>query len=87
MGQDRLTRIETKIDSIADKITAIDVTLAQQHESIKYHIKRTDLLESELKPLKKRMNLAAASLQILVYGSIIATIADVVWRMLSGGKL
>lgn len=87
MSQDRLTRIETKIDSMTDKLSAIDVTLVKQHESLKHHIKRTDMLEDELRPIRKNMTILIASAKILIYSSIIATIIDVVWRIVLGGKL
>lgn len=38
-------RIEDKVDQIQISINRIDITLAAQHESLKQHMKRTDLLE------------------------------------------
>lgn len=50
---ERLSRIENKIDKIVDHISSIDVTLAAQHMSLEEHIKRTNLLEEQIEPLKK----------------------------------
>ena len=42
---------EDKIDKIADDIGEIKVTLAVNTESLKEHIKRTNLLEKKVEPL------------------------------------
>lgn len=51
----RFDRIESKIDTLHDKLSSIDATLIQQHEQLAYHIKRTDLLEDDIKPIKKHV--------------------------------
>lgn len=38
-----------------DRIDAIDKTLVKQHESIKYHIRRTDLAEQEIDQIRDMM--------------------------------
>jgi hypothetical protein len=45
-------KLEQKIDKLDERLDQIQVILAKQHESIEHHIKRTDLLESEVKPIK-----------------------------------
>jgi len=42
---DRIERIEQKVDEVQKSISNIDVTLAEQHVSLKEHMRRTDLLE------------------------------------------
>jgi hypothetical protein len=49
MSNEHLHRIENKVDHIAEKIEVINVTLAAQHESLVHHIRRTELLEEDLK--------------------------------------
>jgi NurA-like 5'-3' nuclease len=51
MSDERLLRIEDKIDRISDKISSIDVTLVSQHESLKEHMRRTELLEKAVEPI------------------------------------
>lgn len=69
----KLIRIEDKIDGIHDKISAIDTTLAAQHESLKHHIKRTDMLEAELKPIRKHVDMVSGALKFI--GIIAALVA------------
>lgn|GEM_PF-6025137 len=44
--------MERKIDSILSRLNSIDATLLLQHEQLKNHIKRTELLEAKLIPLE-----------------------------------
>lgn len=76
MAQDerRLERIENKIDKIGDHMSSIDVTLSGQHESLKEHIRRTELLERELAPIKKHVNMVDGALKMI---SIIAALAAI----------
>ncbi len=57
MEDPRLVRIEKKLDDSNEHLAAIDVTLAAQHESIKDHIRRTELLEINLEPIKKHVDM------------------------------
>jgi hypothetical protein len=48
---DRIVRIEAKLDKVVDHIGAIDSTLAAQHVSLSEHMRRTSLLEQEVAPI------------------------------------
>lgn len=72
MVDDKLTRIENKIDKIHDRINAIDVTLAQQHESLVHHIKRTDLLENKIAPIEKQLILWQGAGKLVSWIAVIA---------------
>lgn len=50
----RLDRIEGKIDKLSEHLSNMDVTLAAQHISLENHIRRTELLEAQVIPMKKR---------------------------------
>jgi archaellum component FlaC len=65
MDDKRLERIESKLDATNSHLSSIDVTLASQHESLKYHIKRTELLEAELKPIKKHVDMVAGAFKLI----------------------
>lgn len=41
----RFDSIENKVDTIQKSIHSIDITLAEQHVSLKEHMRRTSLLE------------------------------------------
>lgn len=62
-----------KLDMINDRLGSIDVTLAKQHESLEHHIKRTDILENELKPLREHVAVVNGGMKLI--GFIGATIA------------
>jgi hypothetical protein len=65
MNDDRIIRIENKIDSVKETLSDINVTLAAQHESLKDHIRRTELLESTVEPLKKHVAAVSGALRLL----------------------
>lgn len=71
----RLERIEGKIDGIGDHLGSIDVTLAAQHVSLKEHIRRTAILESELKPIKRHVDMVHGALKFLALFAMILGIA------------
>lgn len=72
MDNDRNTRIEDKIDKLVEKIGSIDVTLAAQHESLKDHIRRTELLEQKMEPVEHHVALMDVSLKI--FGALAAVV-------------
>jgi hypothetical protein len=74
----KLDRIEFKVDKISEHVQEINVTLASQHESIKYHIKRTDLLEEQIKPLNAFKARFEGALKLLGVIGIIATIIEAI---------
>jgi hypothetical protein len=65
MDNSRLERIEKKIDDIADHLSSIDITLAEQHISLKEHIKRTVILEKEMLPIKRQMYMIQGAAALL----------------------
>lgn len=70
-ANDKLLRIENKIDKMSDRIGSIDVTLASQHESLKEHIRRTELLEKVVEPIQKHVIILNGAMKLLV---LIATL-------------
>jgi len=65
MDEKRLERVEVKIDDIDDQLGYISSTLAAQHESLKIHIKRTALIEEELKPIRRHVYMINGGLILL----------------------
>lgn len=62
---DRIIRIENKIDKVVEHLGSIDSTLAAQHESLKIHIKRSDLLEAQVEPLKTHVAMVSGALKLI----------------------
>ena len=54
-----------KIDSLDKNVDEINVTLAVQAEQLKIHIKRTEMLETELKPIQQHVNRVNALMLLL----------------------
>ena len=52
MSNDWLKKLERKLTSVDESLKRIDVTLARQEEQLRYHIRRTDLLENKMGPIE-----------------------------------
>lgn len=79
MSDERIIRIEDKLDKVSDRISSIDSTLAAQHESLKDHIRRTRLLEEAIVPMQTDLSTFKGVLQVLgILGGIIGVGAAVV---------
>lgn len=76
MAQQIYERIEDKLDKVAGDQVDIKVHIAEIKKDLRYHIKRTDLLEADIKPVKKHVATVQAILKILGLISIIAAIAE-----------
>lgn len=61
----KLERIEDKIDKIGDRMSSIDTTLASQHISLQDHIRRTELLENAVEPIKKHVAMVHGALKLI----------------------
>lgn len=70
----RLERIEVKIDDMADHLGSIDTTLAAQHVSLKEHIRRTKVLEDQIIPIKKHVDMVKGALALITLAATVAGI-------------
>ncbi len=52
MDKEFFARIESKVDRLDTRLDGIDVTLAGQHVQLTEHIRRTGILEDDMKPVK-----------------------------------
>ncbi len=78
----QLDRIEKKLDIVDGRLGSIDVTLAGQHEQLIVHIKRTDILERELKPISRHVQQVQGAAKLLGLLALIASIVgglSVLW--------
>lgn len=51
-----LTRIESKIDKLDDRLDGIDKILVKQETNLALHMKRSDALEAQIKPLQTHVD-------------------------------
>ena len=72
----KLDRIESKIDDISDHLASVDVTLKGQHITLKEHMRRTELLEKDLAPIKKHVYMIQGAIAFI---TILAT-AIGIWQ-------
>ncbi len=73
MDHKRLERIEKKIDDGNDHLASIDITLAEQHISLREHMRRTALIEQDLKPIKNHVAMMNAAAKIItIVGGMMA---------------
>lgn len=71
-----LDRLETKIDKLDTRLDSIDVTLAAQHVSLKEHMRRTELLEDAVVPLKKHVGRIQGAFAFIGSVATISVIVD-----------
>jgi uncharacterized coiled-coil protein SlyX len=83
MDEHRLDRIESKLDKVVDSVSEINKTLAEQHMSLKHHIKRSDLLEAQMEPIRKHVNMVTGAFKLLGLISLLAGIAVSILKVLS----
>lgn len=77
---DKLNKISDKIDKLDDRLDAIDTHMAVYNEQLKIHIKRTELLESDVAPIKDHIAQVRGvskfvSFTIAVIGVILAVVS------------
>jgi hypothetical protein len=78
MSQKKLEVIENKIDKIDSRLNSIDTTLVSQHEVLKEHIRRTELLEEDVAPIKKEMSMFHGALALV---GLLCTVATIIWAI------
>ncbi len=90
MDDNRLERIEQKIDVVATKTNDVVIILTKQHEVLKDHTRRSiaaeeniALLRADVKPLQKRMAQAEGAFKLIVMLAVVASIAEGVMSILS----
>ena len=85
MDDKRLERIENKIDVLVDKMGEQNATLAAQHISLKEHIRRTDLLEKQMEPVRIHVANVQGILRFIGVLAMLAAIAEAIAVVKSGG--
>ncbi len=79
-----LEKIDRKLEKIDERIDNIDKHLAVYNAQLRFHIKRTDLLESEVKPLKIHLHKVNG---ILTFIGILATVVTIVATLYNLGSV
>jgi septation ring formation regulator EzrA len=59
----RIDKFEQRLDKISESVHSIDKTLAEQHISLKEHIRRTELAEKSIEAVRKEIKPLSAHVQ------------------------
>ena len=71
MKQD-FERIHGKLDKFDERLDNIDTHLAVYNEQLKVHIKRTEMLEEDVAPIKDHVNQVKGAIKLITIGCAIA---------------
>jgi len=63
---DKIDRVLEKLDTLDGRVDNIDVTMAKQSVILDEHVRRTNILEEELRPIKKHVGMVNAIVKILI---------------------
>lgn len=77
-----MKNLEDKIDSISEKITNIDVTLAKQSVVLEEHIRRTNLLEEKLAPVEKHVHMVNGALKAIGFIAIALGVVEGILKLI-----
>ncbi len=81
MKEDQLDKIENKIDILSAHLSNIDVTLAAQHVSLDDHIRRTELIEADLAPIKSHVSQVQGAIRLIGFVAIVLGILHYLGRL------
>ncbi len=79
-----MNKIEEKLDRIDRRIDNIDKHLAVYNTQLKFHIKRTDMLEEEIKPLKSGLIKAQGAMMFVGVLATVISIGVALWGVFGG---
>jgi|TARA_R110002020_G_scaffold19416_1_gene67192 chromosome segregation ATPase len=79
-----LDKIDRKLEKIDERIDSIDKHLAVYNSQLRFHIKRTDMLEEELKPLKSSLIKAQGAIMFIGLLATVISVGVAAWGVLNG---
>ena len=79
-----LDKIDRKLEKIDERIDSIDKHLAVYKSQLRFHIKRTDMLEEELHPLKSSLIKAQGAIMFIGLLATIISVGVAAWGVLGG---
>jgi len=82
MDEQRLNRMEDKIDRIGGEVSEVNIHIAEIKKDLRYHIKRTDLLEAEVKPIKKHVIMVSGVMKFFGLVSFLLALIEGILTML-----
>jgi hypothetical protein len=80
MSKDIL-RVETKLDKLLDDVVEIKVTLAHNTASLDEHIRRTNILEKQVEPIKNHVTMFTGVIKAMGVASLILGVIYVCFQI------
>lgn len=81
MDEQRLDRLEQKIDKLVEDVGEVKVTIAAQHVSLVEHMRRTSLLEKHLIPVIRHVAMVQGALKLISIMAAGAAIVELIIRL------
>lgn len=78
----RLERIENKQDDANEHLASIDTTLAAQHVSLLEHMRRTSILEQDMRPVRRHVAMMEGAFKFIGVVATILAIAGAIHLLL-----
>lgn len=71
-------RLESKLDKIIETQNSQAVTLERLTVTVEDHVRRTNLLEDDVKPIKRHVAMVDGALKFIAFCGILATIIEAI---------
>lgn len=82
-GDDRLDRIDGKLDKAVDHLASIDVTLARNTDSLQAHMARTAVIEKALLPIRNVYDYGVMTIKIFGVLALLGTVVEGLMALLT----
>ena len=69
-------RVLDKLDKIETAMNKQEINLARLTVSVEEHVKRTNMLEEDMRPMKRHVNMVEGALKLIALSGILATIVE-----------
>lgn len=79
----KIDKVELKLDKLDEKFDVMGATLIRQEESLRYHIRRTDLAESRMEVVETKVDQAAGVVKAISLLSALIGLIVVVIKAIS----
>ena len=70
---DGSSKLETKLDKLDERLDRIELILERNTQSLADHIRRTEILETEMKPVKDHVAMVGAWAKLVAGGAAALT--------------
>lgn len=79
----KIDTLDSKLDKTNEKIHGIDITLVRNTESLEEHMRRTELLEKDIQPIKRHVHMLEGGLKLFGVLSLISSLIYGIYRLLT----